>query len=193
MDCLDNERRPHFPQFSYSASGREWTVHESDIIRSSAWYTKGPQLRTDPEWLWLDGFCPFCFSPLYLSSLLHLLFIYFLVNPCRGSFQAKIHSKPARQLYVIRAVMWSVIVSFPFKDGSITSGLLCFDMCWLLQTPKNELDGRFSWLLICRMTRRHFKSFKPTLPLPDVSQAFTNKQILRLQETLGSGFISSHK
>uniref|UniRef100_A0A8C9YXH2 non-specific serine/threonine protein kinase n=1 Tax=Sander lucioperca TaxID=283035 RepID=A0A8C9YXH2_SANLU len=23
MDCLDNERRPHFPQFSYSASGRE--------------------------------------------------------------------------------------------------------------------------------------------------------------------------
>ncbi|XP_019654081.1 RAC-gamma serine/threonine-protein kinase isoform X4 [Ailuropoda melanoleuca] len=23
MDCVDNERRPHFPQFSYSASGRE--------------------------------------------------------------------------------------------------------------------------------------------------------------------------
>ncbi|XP_041072645.1 RAC-gamma serine/threonine-protein kinase isoform X3 [Cetorhinus maximus] len=23
MDCMDNERRPHFPQFSYSASGRE--------------------------------------------------------------------------------------------------------------------------------------------------------------------------
>lgn len=21
MDCVDNERRPHFPQFSYSASG----------------------------------------------------------------------------------------------------------------------------------------------------------------------------
>lgn len=24
MDAADNERRPHFPQFSYSASGREW-------------------------------------------------------------------------------------------------------------------------------------------------------------------------
>lgn len=23
MDCVDSERRPHFPQFSYSASGRE--------------------------------------------------------------------------------------------------------------------------------------------------------------------------
>lgn len=23
MDAADNERRPHFPQFSYSASGRE--------------------------------------------------------------------------------------------------------------------------------------------------------------------------
>lgn len=24
MDSADSERRPHFPQFSYSASGREW-------------------------------------------------------------------------------------------------------------------------------------------------------------------------
>lgn len=37
MDCLDNERRPHFPQFSYSASGREWTIHRSDITTAVLW------------------------------------------------------------------------------------------------------------------------------------------------------------
>lgn len=29
MDAADNERRPHFPQFSYSASGREWALGPS--------------------------------------------------------------------------------------------------------------------------------------------------------------------
>lgn len=35
MDCIDNERRPHFPQFSYSASGREW-VHTASTASSAS-------------------------------------------------------------------------------------------------------------------------------------------------------------
>lgn len=34
MDAADNERRPHFPQFSYSASGREWALQPSQPVSS---------------------------------------------------------------------------------------------------------------------------------------------------------------
>ena len=51
MDCMDNERRPHFPQFSYSASGREWvpycgaSPHSSYMVTT---VTTGPSAPNQP-------------------------------------------------------------------------------------------------------------------------------------------------
>lgn len=91
MDCLDNERRPHFPQFSYSASGREWTVHHSDIITAGLWghhcgrketHSFGPTQNNHD----LKDFCPFPLprylfftSPVCFFSL--SLFFKILSNP----------------------------------------------------------------------------------------------------------------
>lgn len=86
MDCLDNERRPHFPQFSYSASGREWTVqwrhHQSWSLRSSTWDPKKRKNKqTNPptasDQASLRGFFP---SPSFLlssSPLQSAFFIYY--------------------------------------------------------------------------------------------------------------------
>lgn len=71
MDCLDNERRPHFPQFSYSASGREWTVrHHSDII--TAGHRRDPQLLDRPRMTLTWRISPLLLSssPLQSASLL---------------------------------------------------------------------------------------------------------------------------
>lgn len=96
MDYLDNERRPHFPQFSYSASGREWTIHRSDIITAGLWGhqcgTKRPTALdwpTDPHWL--EGFCP---SPLLFLLFFHLsrpllFFFYFCECLFRRNLQTK--------------------------------------------------------------------------------------------------------
>lgn len=67
MDCMDNERRPHFPQFSYSASGREWSPsqpalphphHASPLERTtSSASTKLPSSTGIPSSLssWAEG------------------------------------------------------------------------------------------------------------------------------------------
>lgn len=92
MDCLDNERRPHFPQFSYSASGREWTVHHGDTIAAGLWGhqcgTKRPTALDRPRTKqWLEGFCPslpapplFFTSPVQYSINL-FIYLFIFVNP----------------------------------------------------------------------------------------------------------------
>ncbi len=59
MDSADSERRPHFPQFSYSASGREWCHRITPF--------KEPHARQSPPSLLLrlviaSRFCCFPFG-----------------------------------------------------------------------------------------------------------------------------------
>lgn len=99
MDCLDNERRPHFPQFSYSASGREWVVHcFGDIITAGLWGhhcgTKRPMALDWPRSTMTWRILPFSSSSslFHLSTPFHLLliFIYFCESPFYKQLQGKI-------------------------------------------------------------------------------------------------------
>lgn len=95
MDCLDNERRPHFPQFSYSASGREWTLCHGDIITAGLWGhqtgAKEPTALDQPRMTMTWRILPFCSSRLHLSGLLSF-FIF-----VKHILEAKFHSNPAMQ------------------------------------------------------------------------------------------------
>lgn len=107
MDCLDNERRPHFPQFSYSASGREWTVrHHSDII--TAGHRRDPQLLDRPRMTLTWRISPLLLSssPLHLSS--PLLFFSFVKASKQSRFWACAAALgDPKCSAILCAVMWS--------------------------------------------------------------------------------------
>lgn len=102
MDCLDNERRPHFPQFSYSASGREWTIHRSDIITAGFWGhhcgTKRPITLDWPRTTLTWRICPSPLLPLFFTSPGHFsIFIFvnaFLEGTSRQNYPLIQHCDP---------------------------------------------------------------------------------------------------
>lgn len=97
MDCLDNERRPHFPQFSYSASGREWPLHYGDIITAGLWgHQCGTKRRTAPDVPQKDlkGCCP---SPSPPPPFFFTSAVCFSVYLSETLFRENLLSNPALQ------------------------------------------------------------------------------------------------
>lgn len=101
MDCMDNERRPHFPQFSYSASGREWVLHAGTAPRlpiSSCMVTMattGPSAPNQPLSLSLFLSRSLSPNPLTPPPLVWVVFTHWVKLKC--------HDPP--WLYIVRGIV----------------------------------------------------------------------------------------